>query len=64
MNNFQTTCFKKSEDTAVEKNLRVTINFIKKLYFPVITWNEKLLSKQVVPRNIHRRKLFFGSFNF
>ena len=63
MNNFQTTCFKESEDTAVEKNLRVTTNFIKKLYFPVITWNEKLLSKQVVPRNIHRRKLFFGSFN-
>ena len=30
----------------VEKNLRIAINFYKKLRLPVVTWNRKHLSKQ------------------
>ena len=44
---FQKTCFKESNNMAVEKNIKVTINFYKKECFPVITWNEKHSSKQV-----------------
>ena len=33
----------------VEKNLRITITVYKKLYPPVITWNEKNFLKQVAP---------------
>ena len=45
---------------AVEKNFGVTRNFC----LPVITWNQKYLSKQVVPITYTLEKLFFAVFNF
>ena len=42
---FQIPCFKESKNMAVEKNLRVTIKFYKKLCLPIITWNTKYLLK-------------------
>ena len=46
---FQITCSKESKNMMVEKNLRITITVYKKLYPPVITWNEKNFLKQVAP---------------
>ena len=37
----QITCFKENQNLAVEKNLRVTLNFYKKNYPLVFTWNKK-----------------------
>ena len=44
---------------AVEKNLRVAINFYKKLCLPVVTWNKKHLSKPVLPIIITLQKFLF-----
>ena len=57
--------FKESEYMAAEKNLRVTKNFRKKS-LPVITWNEKHLSKQkqvVLPFQTGE-KVFCSSYTF
>ena len=44
---------------AVEKNLRVTINFYKKHCLPVVTWNKNNVSKQVVPITYTLEKLLY-----
>ena len=46
----------------VEKKLRITINFYKKQCIPVIKWNQKHLSKQVVPitHTQTEKKTFFA----
>ena len=57
--------FKESKYMAAEKNLRVTKNFRKKSC-PVITWNEKHLSKQkqvVLPFQTGE-KVFRSSYTF
>ena len=43
---------------AIEKNLRLKMNFYKKHCLPVVIWNKNNLSKQVVPINTHWRKDF------
>ena len=48
---------------AVKKNLRLMINFYKKLCLPVITWNKKHLSKEVVPITYKLEKKFFAVAN-
>ena len=45
---------------AVEKKVRVTINFYKKHFLPVVIWNQISLSKQVVPITYTLKKLFFA----
>ena len=50
---------------AIEKNLRITINFyIEKLCFRVITWNRKHLSKQLVPTTYILEKTYFAVASF
>ena len=44
---------------AVAKNLGVTMDFYEKRYLPVITWNKKHFSKQVVPITCSLGKMFF-----
>ena len=44
---------------AIEKNLRVTINFYEKYCLPIATWNKNNLSKQVVPIIYTLEKRFF-----
>ena len=48
MDFFQYTCFKECSNMAVAPNHWVKINLYKELCRPVITWNKKLSSKQVV----------------
>ena len=48
----------------VEKNLRVKINFYKKLYLPVITWKKKYLWKQVAPIKYALDKMLFAVTTF
>ena len=45
---------------AVEKNLRVVINFYKKHCLPVFTWNKNNLSRQVVPLTYTLEERFFA----
>ena len=45
---------------AVEKNLRVTINFYEKHCLPVVTWSKNNSSKQVVPIICSLEKRFFA----
>ena len=45
---------------AVEKNLRVTIDFYQKDCLPVVTWNKNNLSKQIVPITYTLEKRFFA----
>ena len=45
---------------AVEKKLRITINFYKKLCLPNITWNKKHSSKKVLPITYTLEKRFFA----
>ena len=47
----------------VEKNLTV-INVYEKLCLPVITWNKKHLSKQVLPIRYALEKTFFAVATF
>ena len=61
---FQITCFAENKNMAVEKNLRVATNFYKKLCIPVITRNEKHLSKQVAALIHTLGKFFFWSCYF
>ena len=42
------TCFKTRNNMAVGKAIRVTINFYKKRCLPLIKWNKKNPSKQVI----------------
>ena len=63
-NFFQITCFTERKNIAVEKDLRVLRNSYKKLCLPVITWNEKYLSKQVAPITYALEKMFFCSGYF
>ena len=59
VNVLQVTCFTENKNNAVEKNLRVAINFYKKICLRVITWNKKHLAKYVVPiTQAHWRKTF------
>ena len=58
MASFQITYIKEIKKKAVEKNLRVTINFYKKLCLPVIIWNKKYLWMQVVPISYTLEKSF------
>ena len=59
MDFFQVTCFKERKNMAVEKNLKITINFYKKLCLPLFTRNKKHSPKQVVPITyILEKKLF------
>ena len=44
----------------VEKNLRVVINFYKKHFLPVFTWNKNNLSRQVVPLTYTLKERFFA----
>ena len=46
---FLITRFKESKSLAAQKDLKVTINFYKKLCLPAKTCNKKHLSKQVLP---------------
>ena len=43
---------------AVVKRPVATINFYKKLCLPIITWNKKYLSKQVLPITCNMEKCF------
>ena len=45
---------------AVVKRFVATINFYKKLCLPVITWNRKHLSKQVLPITCNMEKMVFA----
>ena len=47
------------KNMALKENLRVMINFCKKLCLPVITWNKKHLSKEIVPITNTLDKTFF-----
>ena len=55
---FQITCFKRLKNLAVEKNLRVPINFYEKHCLPIVTWNKNNLSKQFAPRIYTLKKRF------
>ena len=44
----QNTCFIESNNMAIEKTFRETINFHKRYFPSVITWHKKHLSNQVV----------------
>ena len=48
---------------AVKKNLRITINFYKKLYLLVITW-KKIFIEASGTNNIHTEKDVFYSCYF
>ena len=52
------TDFNESKNIAVEKNIRVTINFYKKQCFPVIIWNEKII---IEARCTNNMQLFFAA---
>ena len=47
-----------------EKSLRITINFYKKQYLPVVTMNKKHSLKQVVPIIFTLEKKFFAVATF
>ena len=49
---------------ATEENLRVTQKDFKKQYLPVIIWNKKYLSNQVVPITCKLRKMFLAVATF
>ena len=53
-------CFEESMKMVVEKNLRVMADIYKKQCIPIITWNKKYLSKQVVPITYTLEKRFFA----
>lgn len=57
------TLFKESKIMAVKKNLRITINFYKKLYLLVITW-KKIFIEASGTNNIHTEKDVFYSCYF
>ena len=46
---------------AVEKNLKLTMNFYKKHCFSVVAWNKHDLSKQTVPITYKLEKKFFAA---
>ena len=58
MDSFQITYVKESKNKAVEKNLRVTINYYKELCLPVIIWNKKYIWMQVVQISYTLEKSF------
>ena len=53
-------CFEESMKMVVEKNLRVMADIYKRQCIPIITWNKKYLSKQVVPITYTLEKRFFA----
>ena len=55
---------RKQEPQAVEKNLRVSINFYKKLCLLVLTWSKKHVLKQVMQVKYTLVKTFFAVPNF
>ena len=57
-------CWKERKNMVVEKNIRVKINFYKKLYLPVITWKKKYLWKQVAPIKYALDKMLFAVTTF
>ena len=63
MDSFQNTCFKERSNMAVAPSIWVTINLSKKM-FPVITWNKKYSSKQVVSMINTLGKDFFAAATF
>ena len=55
---------RKQEPHAVEKNLRVSIYFYKKLCLLVLTWSKKHVLKQVMQVKYTLVKTFFAVSNF
>ena len=49
---------------SAEKKLLVTINFYKKVFIPIITWNKNHSSKQAVPITYILEKKIFAAATF
>ena len=64
MDIFQNTFFKEGNNMLIEKNLRATTNIYKKECLPVIKWNQKHSSKQVVqmPYTVEKKFLVAATF--
>ena len=60
----QNTCFKAHSNMVVAQNLWVKINLYKELGLPVITWNIKHWSKQVVSMIYTLGKEFLAAVTF
>ena len=58
---FQNNCYKELSNMAVVPTLWITIDLFKKYCLPVITWNKKRLSKQVVSIICTPGKDFFAA---
>ena len=63
-NYFKSLLSNKHKNMAVEKNLKVMINFYKKHCLPVVTQNKNNLLKQVVPITYTLKKSFLQLLYF